>query len=123
MTAMLVAMALGMLAVKLVTVILNGGRSRSSGPPPDTPETDFPFGQVIDQRDVTSEAEADQVRVEVWQGRTSTEGGTCTTYAAPIERLTDALRWQQANPDQEVNVGVTVRFGDQLILVTLSAQP
>jgi hypothetical protein len=83
---------------------------------------DFPFGQIVDPRDVTSEADADQVRVEVWQGRTPTEGGTCTTYAAPIERLADALRWQQANPDQEVNVGVTVRFGDQLILVTLSAQ-
>jgi hypothetical protein len=30
---------------------------------------------------------------------------------------------QRANPDLEVNVGVTVRFGDQLLLVTLSAQP
>lgn len=83
---------------------------------------DFPFGRIVDPRDVTSEADADQVRVEVWQGRTPTEGGTCATYAAPIERLADALRWQQANPDQDVNVGVTVRFSDQLILVTLSAQ-
>jgi hypothetical protein len=37
--------------------------------------------------------------------------------------VADALTWQQANPDLEVNVGVTVSFGDQLILVTLSAHP
>lgn len=84
---------------------------------------DFPFGEIVDPRDVTAEAQADQVRVEVWQGRRATQGGTCTTYAAPIERLADALAWQKANPDLEVNVGVTVRFGDQLILATLSAHP
>lgn len=81
---------------------------------------DFPFGAVIDPRDTTHEAEADAVRVEVWEGVSSTEGGMCTTYAAPIERLADALSWQRDNPALHVNVGVSTHYDGQVFLVMVS---
>lgn len=81
---------------------------------------DFPFGAVIDPRDAMYEAQADAVRVEVWEGVTSTAGGMCTTYAAPIERLADALGWQRDNPTLHVNVAVSTHFDGQVLLLIVS---
>ena len=81
---------------------------------------DFPFGAVVDPRDVTHEAQADQVRVEVWEGVAPGHGGMCTTYAAPIEHLGAILAWQQNNPDLQVNIGVTVRLNAEVALVKIA---
>jgi predicted TIM-barrel enzyme len=81
---------------------------------------ELPFGEVIDPRDVAYEATAGQVRVEVWEGVSPTHGGTCTTYAAPLARLADALAWQRANPALQVNVGITVWFNAEVLLVTVA---
>jgi hypothetical protein len=81
---------------------------------------DFPFGGVVDPRDVAYEAQADQVRVEVWEGVAPGHGGTCTAYAGPIEHLAAILAWQQDNPTLHINVGVTVRFNAQVVLVKVA---
>jgi hypothetical protein len=82
-----------------------------------------PFGVVVDPRDVSSEAEADEVRMEVWTGVAPGHGGTCTTYAIPLERLTDALAWQRSHPELQITLGITTRLNGEVVLLTLVRSP
>ena len=80
---------------------------------------DFPFGTVVDPRDVTQEADAEQVRVDVWEGVSAGWGGSCTTYATPIERLSDVLAWQRSHAGLHVDVGVTARLNGEVHLISI----
>lgn len=81
---------------------------------------EFPFGEIIDPRDVAYEADAEHIRVEVWEGASPSQGGQCITYSAPMDRLADVLAWQHGNPSLQVNVGITMKFNGERILIRIA---